>query len=412
MINIKKIIGQSEGFFYLAILSYYEIEYRLLKIIPAQKENSVLIMRLDAIGDFIIWLDSAKEYKKHFPNKRLILLCNEACAEIAKNLPYFDEIIAINKNKFLRNIIYRLKVIGNLKKREFEQIINTVYSRDFFVPDTLIHNLRASKKVGYDGDYQITRSTLSGFGINNEKYTRFLKHKANNRYSELINASPEPLHELMRNAEFIRGCLDPTFQSQLPVFPFPIPLSDKAPDRDYIVFFIGAATLRRVWNISNYSEVIKEINPNYEIILCGGKEDEPLYEEFLKINTGNRIVTNLIGKTTLPELFSIIQYAKFIITNETSASHITVAVRTPSVCILSGAHYGRFQPYVVESLKEYEKKYLPKTAEYFMDCYYCNHVCKFIPDKNTTYPCIAKISPQLVVEKIKEIENDNADFQF
>jgi len=406
MINIKKIIGQAEGFFYYAILSYYEIEYRLLRIIPSKKENSVLIMRLDAIGDFIIWLDSAKEYKKHFPNKRLIILCNAACVEIAKNLPYFDEIIKINKNKFLRNVNYRLKVIGKLKKREFEQIINTVYSRDFFIHDTLIHNLRATKKVGYDGDYQITKSTLSGFGINNEKYTHFLKNKADNRYSELINASPELLHELTRNADFIRGCLDPTFQSQLPVLPFQIPLSDKAPNRDYIVLFIGASTLRKVWNIFNYAEVIKEINPNYEIVLCGGKEDEPLYEEFKKINTGNRIVTNLIGKTSLPELFSIIQHAKFIITNDTSASHITVAVRTPSVCILSGAHYGRFQPYTVELLKEEDKKYLPKTADYFMDCYYCNHVCKFIPDKNTTYPCIAKISPQLVIEKMKEIEND------
>jgi ADP-heptose:LPS heptosyltransferase len=406
MAKNKKIIRLPESFLYIVILIYYEFEYLLLKIIPSKKEDSILIMRLDGIGDFIVWLDSAKEFKKHFPNKHLVLLCNVACEAIAKKLPYFDEIIVINYKKLLKNIFFRFKVIMSLKKRGFNQIINMVYSRDFFVQDTLIHNLKASKKVGYDGDYQITKSTLSGFGIADEKYAALLKIKANNWYSDLMPASPQPLPELNRNAEFIRHYSDPSFQSRLPVIPFEIPLSNQKPKRDYVVLFIGAATLRRVWNISNYAEVIKEINPDYEIVLCGGKEDEPLYEEFKKISTNNRSVTDLIGKTTLIELFSIIKNAKFIITNETSASHITVAVGTPSVCILAGAHYGRFQPYSVESPEDEGKKYLPKIANYFMDCYYCNHVCKYIPDKNTTYPCIAKISPQLVIEKMREIEND------
>ena len=135
----------------------------------------------------------------------------------------------------------------------------------------------------------------------------------------------------------------------------------------------------------------------------------PLYEEFKQINA-DRQVTNLIGKTTLIELFSIIKQAKFVITNETSASHITVAVRTPSICILAGAHYARFQPYIVENISDDEKKYLPKIANYFMDCYNCNHICPYIPDKQTTYPCIAKINPQLVIEKIKEIENEDTFF--
>ena len=391
--------------FYL-ILFYYTLEYGLLKLIRSGKENSILVMRLDAIGDAIIWLDSAKEFKKHFPDKHLILLCSDVSVEIMQRLPFFDEIITINKKKFLKSVAYRLKTLKILKKRRFEQIINTVSSRDFFVQDTLVHHLRAPVKVGYSGDYQITKITLSGLGIKNDQYTHSLEHIANKWYSVLISASSQPLMELNRNADFIRSYLDSSFQSQLPVVPFEIPVSIRQPNQDYIVFFIGAATLRRVWSIANYAEVIKAINPDYEIVLCGGKEDEPLYDEFKTINTANRVIINLIGKTTLIELFSIIKHAKFIVTNETSASHITVAVRTPSVCILAGAHFGRFQPYTVEALKEEEKKYLPKIANYYMSCYNCNHICKYIPDKNTTYPCMAKITPQQVIEKIREIEKD------
>ena len=392
---------------YIFLHICYWIEYYLLKPIPFKKENSVLIMRLDAIGDSIIWLDSAKEFKKHFPNNHLILLCNVVWKEIAKNLPYFDEVITIDKNKFFKNLIYRLKMLVRLKKRKFEKIIHSAYSRDFFVTDALIRNLRANEKIGSVGNYEQTESTLRRLLPNFKQKSFELKKQADKFYTKLIDSSPEPLMELSRNAEFIRNYLDPTFQSQLPVVPFQIPVSNQIPKQDYIVFFIGAATLRRVWNIANYAEVIKKINPNYEIVLCGGKEDIPLYEEFKKIDTENRIVTNLIGKTTLIELFSVIKQAKFVITNETSSSHIAVAVKTPSVCILAGAHYGRFQPYIVENMKDEEKKQLPKIANYFMDCYYCDHICKYISDKKTTYPCIAKISPQLVIEKIKEIEDEN-----
>ena len=396
---------------YVFVCFFYWMEYILLKFIPSKRGNSILIMRLDAIGDAIIWLDAAKEFKKHFADKHVVLLCNEVWKEIANELPYFDEIIPINRSKFFKNIGYRFKILKSLKKRNFEQIINTMYSRDYFVTDSLIRNISSNNKIGSLGNYENTENSLRRFSSNYKQISLKLKKKADKFYTKLVEATTEPLMELSRNAEFIRNYLDPSFQSQLPIVPFQIPVSNQVPKQDYIVIFIGAATLRRVWNIANYAEVIKEINPNYEIVLCGGKEDEPLYEEFKKINTHNRIVTNLIGKTTLLELFSIIKYAKFIITNETSASHITVAVKTPSVCILAGAHYERFQPYIVENITDEEKKYLPKIANYFMDCYYCNHVCKYISDKKTTYPCVAKISPQTVIEKIKEIEVENNFFQ-
>ena len=38
----------------------------------------LLLIRQDAIGDFILWLDTAKEYRKHFPpeNYKIVLIGN------------------------------------------------------------------------------------------------------------------------------------------------------------------------------------------------------------------------------------------------------------------------------------------------------------------------------------------------
>ncbi len=47
----------------------------LIDYLPKRKSGreAVLLVRLDLIGDFIIWLDAAKEFKKLYPGKRIVL---------------------------------------------------------------------------------------------------------------------------------------------------------------------------------------------------------------------------------------------------------------------------------------------------------------------------------------------------
>ena len=60
---------------------------------PKQNQlKMVLLIRQDAIGDFILWLDTAKEYRKYFPpeNYKIILIGNELWFDLAKELPFWD----------------------------------------------------------------------------------------------------------------------------------------------------------------------------------------------------------------------------------------------------------------------------------------------------------------------------------
>ena len=59
----------------------------------------VALVRLDAIGDFIIWLDSAAEFRKQFNDRTLVLVCNKACEGIAKASGLFDEIVPVDTGK-------------------------------------------------------------------------------------------------------------------------------------------------------------------------------------------------------------------------------------------------------------------------------------------------------------------------
>ena len=62
-----------------------------------KKSKNVLLVRLDGIGDFIIWLDSAKKLKETFGQNTLSLLCGSDCAKVAQATGYFNDVYIINK---------------------------------------------------------------------------------------------------------------------------------------------------------------------------------------------------------------------------------------------------------------------------------------------------------------------------
>lgn len=389
------------------ILLYYRIEFVLLKIIPFANEKSILLTRLDNIGDFILWLDSAKEYKKKYDYK-IVLLCNNSCYEIAKALPYFDEIIPIDKKKLIFNPLYRIKIFYPICKRKFQKIINPTFSRDYFSQDITIRNIRAKEKIGFDGNYTNTTAVLKGIGVYSKEIvlnTNKLKLKANKFYSKLVPAKEEIMMELNRNSEFIRGFLNNEFRSSLPSLSFSCDLYKSFEKEDYVVLFIGASTERKIWERKKYASLINVLNE--KIIVCGGKGEEYLFNQIEKYLEKDKKITNIIGQTSLLDLFSLISNAKYLITNDTSASHIAPLVRTPSVVLLPGTHYGQFHPYSPEIINEKERKYIPKVANHFMPCYNCCNICKYSDDKSITWPCISNIRLENVIERIKEIEKDN-----
>lgn len=62
------------------------------------KFELVLLVRQDAIGDFIMWLDTAKEFRQLFPAKKykIILIGNASWCGLADEFPYWDQVLPID----------------------------------------------------------------------------------------------------------------------------------------------------------------------------------------------------------------------------------------------------------------------------------------------------------------------------
>ncbi len=364
--------------------------------------NTILILKIDAIGDSIIWLDSAKEYRNHFPNHKLVLLHKKDWTDIALKLPYFDECIAFDQNRFFKSIAYRFSLLKKINTYHYEKVINPTFSRNFFLQDWIVRQIHAKEKIGSQGDYSNTNNTIVKLTRNFDYYNSKLKKIADKWYTQLIPATSGTKMELVRNAEFIREYINPNFQASIPQLPFPLKNNALVPFQHYVVFFMGASTERRMWDIKHFAKIAVRLTEKFSVVVCGSKSESYLYDELMTYDLDKDKILNLCGKTNLIELMSIIQQADFVVSNETASSHMTVLTKTPSVCILGGGHYGRFQPYVVENIKEEDKAFLPKIASNYMDCFGCGWICKF-PLENGKWKCINSIDIQKVMEKIDKI---------
>ena len=360
-------------------------KYWLIDYLPTftNRKEGVLLIRLDLIGDFVLWLDSAQAYRRLYPTKKITLAVNGACAELAKALPYWDEVIGVDVNLLRKNVLYRLRTLIKLRWRNFAIAIQPTFSREF-VGDLALRSTNAPERIGYAGD---TNNILVAQKTCTDRW-----------YSKLVINDPACKMELSINAHFVRklGCTD--FLSSVPAIPQTITLKAKLQVAGpYIVIAPGASWQPKMWPIDNFADLIRQLNSQCDIrfVLCGGKNDYLVCEQLAR-ELGFCNLSNLAGQTSLLDLVEIVRGAALVITNDSSPVHIAAATDTPSVCILGGGHSGRFLPYRIESEVI---SALPSTLTTPMECFGCNWACSFLKETVITVPCITTVSPIDVMQR-------------
>jgi len=350
------------------------------------RPKTVLIIRIDSIGDFILWLDSAKELRKLYPKKeyKITLLGNKAWAKLAESLPYFDEVLSIDRLSFLNKPAYRSKILKLIRNSGFEIALQPTYSREFFWGDTVIRLSGAKERIGSQGDY-------SNISI-------WQKIISDRLYTKLITATKAPLMELQRNAEVIYGLGSINFQAKVPTLQVLVPDETSMYPKDYYILFPGANHKIKQWPLENFRLVAERLHAitGWSGLICGGKGEEHLGEGLLKMTSIP--LESLVGKTSLMQLVSIIDKARLLVGNDTGVIHIAAAMSTPSVCILGGGHFGRFMPY-----PDNLSGCLPLAVYRKMACFGCNWRCSQSHASNGPAPCISSISVEPVISAVNQV---------
>lgn len=351
---------------------------------PRRNDGLVCLVRLDNIGDFFLWLDSARQSRDYYNGRKIVLVANQAFADFARTLPYWDEVVPVDVAGLERSLAYRWKTFGMLRGMGVETVVQPVFSRVFVTGDAVVRILGAENRIGSEGDL----SNIAGWE----------KKIADRWYTSLVPASPEPMTELERNAEFLRGLglapkpvsmarlSEPAGTGQARRFEFP-----------YFVLFAGASWSGKIWPLDFFAQCADEVHGRHGwgAVICGGVADAPNAER-IRNGISSHQAVNVAGETDLVELVELIRGAQAFIGNDTSGIHIAAAVGVPAVCILGGGHFGRFLPYA--NSIEGEK---PVVVFHAMACYGCNWNCRQPHVRGEAVPCIRSVGVQDVVAALE-----------
>lgn len=319
----------------------------------ARHGEGVLLVRFAHIGDFILWLDAAKEFKSLYQGKKITLLCYEYknIKEIAEKTEYFDEIIIVNTHGAarIRSLLYMMK-------KNYELVINANPSRTV-LSDLYIMAPRAEKRIAPKADSTCMEE-------------KFIK-KSDRIYNQVIDCDDIETMELVRNAQFISGLKQEPYVSTLPVLrkmtDFP------TPTKRYFAVCPGGETQLKYWEEEKYAEVIRAVFQMDKTVCCiflGTEQEAELAQRILDmLGTLSGRVFQYAGKTDLLQYIELIRNAEFLITNDTSAGHIAAAVDTQAYVVAVSWDKGRFYPYVDE--KNDKNRKLPVALHAKLACAGC-----------------------------------------
>jgi ADP-heptose:LPS heptosyltransferase len=328
-------LNRIKGFAYDMVLYFV-----LFTIKNKNKSKKVLIIRVDEIGDYILWRKFIHPILKSYDltNHEIHFLGNESWQSLFE-LEFkgtFTKLYWLKKINFKKNLSYRYSFLKEIAKENYSIIINPTYSRAKRIDDSIVKAANATTNIG------ILR--------NNENYLPYEQNFDRQLYHKLFKIQEKYGFEFNRNKEFAEWlCKSSILNLNLKFESNTLPQSHMALPKDgYFIVFPGSRSSARIWDTGNFIELSNYLYQKYKLtaIVCGGPGDIIYAERFIQAYSNP--VINITAKTSLPELLSIIKNAACLLSVDTGSIHLAAAVDCLALGIFNGSQYGRFSPYPKE----------------------------------------------------------------
>lgn len=313
----------------------------------------ILIILTGALGDVARGLPLAAELKKLYPDSEITWLVYPVWSPVVKLNKYIDHVI-----EFKKGIRGFFQIITSLRKYKFDLVLD------------LQRNMRS-------GIFSFSTFGKKRLGFNS-KNTREPNSLFN---TDQIGYFPETESKVLHYLEFIRylggnpGILDfGIVQEKLPA---------RMLEQEYMVFVLGSSWESKNWFLEHYQELAK-LCKDHKVVLIGGKGERMNAENIVSEN-----VINLVGKTSLQEMVSIINYSKIVISPDSGPAHIAGALNVPVITLLGATASKRVYPWGSEEYVLYEN--IPCLGCYKRKCYRQDRLCMQLIKPERVFSLVEKV---------------------
>lgn len=303
-----------------------------------QLQPKLLIIRVDEIGDYVLWRNFLNEivaspkfrdHEIHFcGNRSWKLLFDQFDAASVHKSFWIDKI------RFKKELRYRCRFLQMIYRQGYHTVINPVFSRDKRYDDSIVRAASAENKIGMVANTESVQPFEMGY--DKGLYTHLFEHPS------------KPIFEFYRNrmfTEFVTGVSSSVVDTSVPSAL--LPAYNGLPEK-YIVIFPGSRSKTRIWPVENFIKVAAYLyeQKGFTAVVCGAASDKIYTDAFCK--SYPHPLLNLTGKTSLPEMLTVLQSASMLLSVDTGAVHLAAAVGCPVTAIFNGSQYKRFAPYPKE----------------------------------------------------------------
>lgn len=313
----------------------------LNKNIKTMNENTkILIIRLSALGDTIHTLPLASAIKKAYPNCRLDWLVEDKAQHFIHNNPLIDKCFVLPRGKWkkrgfsIKNIIEFFKVIRDLRKEEYDIVIDT---QQLFKSASIMAFLNVKRKITHTDGREFSWIFANEFVKSDRKQFDHNYH--------VVRRNLDFARHLGVNNEFVAFDMPPVSQA----FKEKVQELLSNLDSDKQILCLAPATTWKTkhWNESYWVDIINRFSERLNVIMTGSSADLKLIDSILSKAEGKRVL-NLAGKTNLMELSELYRASAIVVSPDSGSAHIAWAVQKPSVitvfCATSKNRTGPFGP--------------------------------------------------------------------
>lgn len=303
-----------------------------------RKPTSVLLLRPDAIGDFVIFARHLNGYRSMFPHARMDIVTSTAVNGLAAGTELFDQVISWDREEYEKRETYWRETLHLLSRRSYDLLIYPCYSREANA-DEMASVIPSGQRWAVEGDdCNLSCDTLR---YNRRFYSRIVKIQAADR------------HESERNALIYEAFSKGWLTGAVDAFAVPMPKNEEAANRvlkdfpgPFVLVVPGAGIGFRCWPFQRFLDTVNRIlrNTTASVVIGGSTAEAALCERLEKACQGTSRVLSIAGRVDIRGFVSVLSRAMMFIGNESGPAHLAGALGVPAWVIMGGGHYGRFLP--------------------------------------------------------------------
>ena len=307
--------------------------------------KSILIVRLDEIGDLVMFSPFLRGLRQHLPEAHITLVVKPGVRNLVERCPYVNEVLVFDQSggrvaRFLTLPWRAFRFAArHLRKNRYDLAILPRWDADYYYAAFVAFWSGAALRVGYSEAVTPYKRRV------NRGFDRLLTHALDDRAVR---------HDVEHNSELLRFLGRSADDDHQEVW------TDEDDQRfaentlrehgigpDGILIGMGPSgghSALKQWPLEKFAEAGRWLQETRgaKIAIFGGPGEEPLGNALAEALGPGAI--NLVGRTTLRQMAALLGRCRTYVGNDSGPTHIAAATGVPVVAIFGSSCPHRFQP--------------------------------------------------------------------